>query len=86
MKRFYTYTGAKLLAFFLAAVLAIAAVLFSCSALNFAIQGCIPGQAYENSAAYRNAISDYVISAANLYRIEGEDVSDRKSTRLNSSH
>lgn len=75
MKRFYTYTGAKLLAFFLAAVLAIAAVLFSCSALNFAIQGCIPGQAYENSAAYRNAISDYVISAANLYRMEGEDVS-----------
>lgn len=75
MKRFYTNTGAKLLAFFLAAALAIGAVLFSCSALNFAVQGCIPGQAYENSAAYRNVMSDYVISAANLYRMEGEDVS-----------
>ena len=32
MKRFYTNTGAKLLAFLLAAVLAISAVLFSCTA------------------------------------------------------
>lgn len=75
MKRFYTNTGAKFAAFCLLIVFTFFAVLLLCAALNFAVQGCIPGQRYENSETYRNIMADHIVSAANLYRMQGEDLS-----------
>ena len=57
-------------------VMTFAAVLLLCQALLFAVQGCIPGQRYENSETYRNIMSDHILGAANLYRMEGEALSD----------
>ena len=76
MKRFSTNTGAKFALFCLLVVMTFAAVLLLCQALLFAVQGCIPGQRYENSETYRNIMSDHILGAANLYRMEGEDLSD----------
>ena len=75
MKRFYTNSGAKCAVFCLTMLLTICAVILTGTILNFASQGCIPGQRYENSMAYRTIATDYVISAANLYRMQGEDLS-----------
>lgn len=75
MKRFYTNNGAKFAAFCLLIVFTFFSVLLLCAVLNFAVQGCIPGQRYENSETYRNIMADHIVSAANLYRMQGEDLS-----------
>ena len=74
MKRFFTNTAVKFLAFCLAALFSVGAVMLAFCAVNFADQGCVPGQRYEDSAAYRSILSGYIISAANLYRMQGEDL------------
>ena len=74
MKRFYTNAVVKFLAFCLTALFSVGAVMLAFGAVNFAEQGCVPGQRYEDSAAYRSIMSGYIISAANLYRMQGEDL------------
>ena len=74
MKRFYTNAAVKFLAFCLTALFSVGAVMLAFGAVNFAEQGCVPGQRYEDSAAYRSIMSGYIISAANLYRMQGEDL------------
>ena len=71
MKRFYTNAAVKFLAFCLTALFSVGAVMLAFGAVNFAEQGCVPGQRYEDSAAYRSIMSGYIISAANLYRMQG---------------
>ena len=75
MKRFYTSSGAKFFSFWLVAAFTVCAVLLTCCTLSFTAEGCYPGQRYENSDAYRGILSDHIISAANLYRMESEDLS-----------
>ncbi len=73
MKRLYTSTAAKLFLFLLAAACTVGAVLFVCEALSLANQGCAPHEPYENSQVYRDATSVYLLAAADLYHMQGED-------------
>ena len=52
IKRFLTNTAAKFLAFCLAALLSVISILMAFATMNFAEQGCIPGQRYEDSYSY----------------------------------
>ena len=74
IKRFLTNTAAKFLAFCLAALLSVLSILMAFATLNLAEQGCVPGQRYEDSHSYHILLSDYLMTAANLYRMQGEDL------------
>ena len=75
MNRLYTNSAAKCALFCLTLLLTVCATLLAACALSFAYQGCVPGQRYENSAAYRTIATEYITGAANLYRMDGEDLS-----------
>lgn len=73
MKQFCTSNPAKLLSFFLAALFTFFSILFCVEAAFYASSGYIPKQPYENSSQYRTITTNYVINAANLYRMKGEN-------------
>ncbi len=73
MRRLYTNTVVKLFLFLLSAACTIGAVLFLSEALSLANQGCTPHAPYEDSQVYRDATSVYLLSAADFYRLQGED-------------
>lgn len=75
MKRFYVHTGVKLGMFGLAMLCVMGASYCAFATLNLVNGDCAPGREYENSNAYRNIVFGHVIAAANLYRMEGEDLS-----------
>lgn len=89
MKRIYASSGVKLLLYGLAVLSFLGAAYCAFAASLLAEEDCMPGQSYESSYAYRDVVFDHVIAAANLYRMDGEDLSaltfvqqqDRRSQR-----
>ncbi len=75
MRQIYANSGVKLLLYCLAVLSSLGAAYCFFAAGSLAEEDCIPGQSYESSYAYRDVVFDHVISAVNLYRMSGEDLS-----------